>query len=71
MIEIVELRTARLFVKKISRDDIDDFVEWKIQEVYHEFLSSKVKTREEYEKSIESIKRLNTFNRIAISNHCR
>ena len=42
-------------MKKISFKYIDDYVEWKSQEEYHEYLPSKVKTREEYKKSIDSI----------------
>ncbi len=55
MIEVIELKTDRLVLKKLSFDDIDDYAEWKSQDVYHDHLPSKAKTKEEYKKTIESI----------------
>lgn len=55
MIEVVEFRTERLVLKKISIKDVDDYAEWKGQHIYHKYLSSKAKSKEEYKKTIESI----------------
>jgi len=55
MIEVVELRTARLVLKKLSYSDFDDYAEWKSQEEYHQFLPSKPKIKEEYKSTLRSI----------------
>ena len=55
MIDVVEFRTARLVLKKLSYSDFEDYAEWKSQDIYHDHLPSKAKTKEEYKKAIESI----------------
>ena len=55
MIDFFELKTNRLILKKISYDDLNDYAEWKMQEIYHEHLPSRAKTKEEYKKSIDAI----------------
>lgn len=55
MIKVKELKTERLVLKKITMKNLDDYFEWKSNEEYHKFLSSKIKTKEEYKKSIEEI----------------
>lgn len=49
MIDVVELKTERLILKKLSFDDVNDYAEWKGQEIYHAFLPSKALGKEEYE----------------------
>ena len=52
---VVELKTERLILKKLSMKDIDDYIEWKSQEIYHKYLPSKVKTKDEYKNVLEKI----------------
>ena len=55
MIEVKELKTDRLTLKKISISDLEDYIEWKSQERYHCYLPSNVKGEEEYKKTINKI----------------
>ena len=55
MIEVVELKTERLVLKKLSFNDVDDYTEWKCQDIYHAHLPSKAKTKDEYKNTIDSI----------------
>lgn len=55
MIAVKELKTDRLVLKKITQNDLRDYIEWKSQQAYHEFLPSNPKTKEEYKKSIDAI----------------
>lgn len=55
MIEVVELKTERLVLKKISYDNVDDYIDWKSREIYHKYLPSKAKTKDEYKNTIKSI----------------
>ena len=55
MIEVKELKTDRLTLKKIAISDLEDYIEWKIQDSYHCYLPSNVKSKEEYKKTIDEI----------------
>lgn len=55
MIRVKKLQTERLVLKKITKSDLDDYVEWKSNHDYHKFLPSEVKTKQEYEISLNSI----------------
>lgn len=49
MISVEELKTERLKLNKLSNKDLLDYIEWKSQEQYHQFLPSRAKTTEEHE----------------------
>jgi len=55
MIKIQDLKTERLELKKLSMKDFDDYVEWRSQSEYHNFLPSKPKTLKEYKKSFKKV----------------
>ena len=55
MIEVIELKTERLVLKKLSYSDVEDYAEWKMQEIYHKHLPSSTKTKDEYKDTIDSI----------------
>lgn len=53
MMQIQDIKTERLELKKISMKDFDDYVEWRSQTEYHKFLPSQPKTKKEYKKSLK------------------
>lgn len=55
MYNVENLTTERLELKKITIKDLNDYIEWKSQHAYHEYLPSNPKSKEEYEESINSI----------------
>ena len=55
MIQVKTLKTERLVLKKITKKNLNDYVEWKSNREYHKFLPTDVKTKQEYEISLNSI----------------
>lgn len=55
MITVQQLSTERLILKKVASEDLNDYIEWKSQESYHEFLPSKPKTNTEYAATLREI----------------
>ncbi len=54
MHKIEKLETDRLILRKYKKSDLKDYIEWQSQADYHEFLPTKVKTKEEYKTSFYS-----------------
>lgn len=55
MIEVRSLSTERLVLKKVQLNDLEDYIEWKGNENYHEHLPSFVKSKKDYKKSIKAL----------------
>lgn len=55
MIVVNKIKTDRLVLKKISKKDLQDYIEWKSQQSYHEYLPSNPKNEKEYKKTLNSI----------------
>jgi len=53
MITVEELKTERLSLKKISIEDLDDYIDWKTQKEYYEFLPGSPKTKDDYKNSLQ------------------